>query len=71
MISGVCAKGRQQPRGLGRSPLPQAAVDFLRNSLNIPADSLNIPADSRTFLCGNLFDFGSNFVIFMKFHEIS
>jgi hypothetical protein len=64
MISGVCAKGRQQPRGLGRSPLPQAAVDFLRNSLNISADS-------RTFLCGNLFDFGSNFVIFMKFHEIS
>ena len=63
MISGVCAKGRQQPRGLGRSPLPQAAVDFLRNSLNISADS-------RRFICANLFDFGSKFVIFMKFHEI-
>ena len=63
-FSSVCTKGRPRPRGLGRSLLPRAAVDFLCNSLNISADS-------RTFLCGNLFDFGSNFVIFMKFHKIS
>ena len=65
MIFGVCAKGRPQPRGLGRSPLPQAAVDFLCEIRN----SLHISADFRTFLCGNLFNSCSNLVIFVKYHE--
>ena len=46
MISRCCARGRPCPRGLGRSPHPQAAVDFLSKICNF----LHISADFVYFL---------------------
>ena len=66
-FSSVCRKGRPRPRGLGRSLLPRAAVDFLRKIRSF----LHISADFCIFLCGNMFNIWLNLVIIMKYHEYS